>query len=156
MITQLEQWLATVTGYAAVSVQPNAGSQGELAGLLAIRAYHRSRGDTARDICLIPSSAHGTNAASVVMAGLRVLMVASLPDGTIDVADLRAQCAQHAGQLAAIMVTYPSTHGVYEQGITELCEIVHAHGGQVYIDGANLTPCSAWPRRAVSAATCRI
>ena len=138
LISELEQWLADLTGYAAVSVQPNAGSQGELAGLLAIRAYHRSRGDEARDVCLIPSSAHGTNAASAVMSGMRVVAVASFSDGTVDLQDLRAKCEQHSDRLAAIMVTYPSTHGVYEEGITELCDVVHRHGGQVYVDGANL------------------
>ncbi|MBT9257207.1 aminomethyl-transferring glycine dehydrogenase [Phycicoccus sp. MAQZ13P-2] len=138
LVDQLESWLAAVTGYAKVSIQPNAGSQGEFAGLLAIRAYHQSRGDEARDVCLIPSSAHGTNAASAVMAGMRVVVVKSLEDGTVDLVDLRAKCEQHTEQLAAIMVTYPSTHGVYEEGITQLCEVVHAHGGQVYVDGANL------------------
>ena len=138
LIDQLETWLAEVTGYAKVSIQPNAGSQGELAGLLAIRAYHDSRGDTQRDVCLIPASAHGTNAASAVMAGMRVVVVKSLDDGTVDLADLRAKCDEHAERLAAIMVTYPSTHGVYEEGITELCALVHQHGGQVYVDGANL------------------
>ncbi len=138
MIETLESWLAEVTGYAAVSIQPNAGSQGELAGLLAIRAYHLSRGDDHRDVCLIPSSAHGTNAASAVMAGMRVVIVKSTDQGEVDLADLKAQCDKHADDLAAIMVTYPSTHGVYEHGITELCEIVHSHGGQVYVDGANL------------------
>jgi glycine dehydrogenase len=138
LITQVETWLAELTGYAAVSVQPNAGSQGELAGLLAIRAYHRSQGDAHRDVCLIPSSAHGTNAASAVMAGMRVVVVKSLDDGTVDLDDLRARCEQAGDHLAAIMVTYPSTHGVYEAGITELCDVVHAHGGQVYVDGANL------------------
>ena len=138
LVETLEGWLAEVTGYAGVSIQPNAGSQGEFAGLLAIRAYHRSRGDEHRNVCLIPSSAHGTNAASAVMAGMRVVLVKSTDQGEVDLADLRAQCDTHAGDLAAIMVTYPSTHGVYEHGITELCEIVHAHGGQVYVDGANL------------------
>ena len=138
LVETLESWLATVTGYAAVSVQPNAGSQGELAGLLAIRAWHRSRGDEARDVCLIPSSAHGTNAASAVMAGMRVVIVKATDAGEVDLADLRAQCEAHADDLAAIMVTYPSTHGVYEDGITELCDVVHAAGGQVYVDGANL------------------
>jgi glycine dehydrogenase len=138
LISELEQWLADLTGYAAVSVQPNAGSQGELAGLLAIRAYHRSRGDDARDVCLIPSSAHGTNAASAVMSGMRVVAVASFSDGTVDLDDLKAKCEAHSDRLAAIMVTYPSTHGVYEAGITELCDVVHRHGGQVYVDGANL------------------
>ncbi len=138
LIEQLEGWLADVTGYAKVSVQPNAGSQGELAGLLAIRAYHRSRREAQRDVCLIPSSAHGTNAASAVMAGMRVVVVGALADGTVDLNDLRAKCAEHRERLAAIMVTYPSTHGVYEQDITELCAVVHEHGGQVFIDGANL------------------
>ncbi len=138
LIDQLESWLAEVTGYDRVSIQPNAGSQGELAGLLAIRAYHVANGEAARDICLIPSSAHGTNAASAVMAGMRVVVVKSGPDGGVDLDDLRTQCETHAEDLAAIMVTYPSTHGAYEDSITELCETVHAHGGQVYVDGANL------------------
>jgi glycine dehydrogenase len=138
LVETLESWLAEVTGYAAVSIQPNAGSQGEFAGLLAIRAWHLSRGDDHRDVCLIPSSAHGTNAASAVMAGMRVALVKSTDQGEVDLDDLRAQCDKHSDDLAAIMVTYPSTHGVYEHGITELCEIVHSHGGQVYVDGANL------------------
>ena len=138
LIDQIERWLAEVTGYARVSIQPNAGSQGELAGLLAIRGYHESRGDSQRDVCLIPASAHGTNAASAVMAGMRVVVVGGLPDGTIDLADLRAKCEEHSARLAAIMVTYPSTHGVYEAGIIDLCDLVHQHGGQVYVDGANL------------------
>ena len=137
LIDELEGWLAEVTGYAKVSVQPNAGSQGELAGLLAIRAYHRSRNEE-REVCLIPSSAHGTNAASAVMAGMRVVVVAAQADGTVDLEDLRAKCEEHRERLAAIMVTYPSTHGVYEEDITELCDVVHRYGGQVYIDGANL------------------
>jgi glycine dehydrogenase len=138
LVTELEGWLAEVTGYDTVSIQPNAGSQGELAGLLAIRAYHRANGQAARDVCLIPSSAHGTNAASAVMAGMRVVVVKSGPAGEVDHADLRAQCDAHTDDLAAIMVTYPSTHGAYEDTITELCDIVHGHGGQVYVDGANL------------------
>jgi glycine dehydrogenase len=138
LIDDLEHWLAQLTGYAKVSVQPNAGSQGELAGLLAIRAYHRACGQPERDICLIPSSAHGTNAASAVMVGMRVVVVAARDDGTVDMDDLRVKCEEHAAQLAAIMVTYPSTHGVYEGGITEMCAMVHSFGGQVYIDGANL------------------
>jgi glycine dehydrogenase len=138
LIEQLEGWLADVTGYDRVSIQPNAGSQGELAGLLAIRAFHRANGEAARDVCLIPSSAHGTNAASAVMAGMRVVVVKATADGSVDLDDLRAQCDKHAQDLAAIMVTYPSTHGAYEDSITELCEIVHGHGGQVYVDGANL------------------
>jgi len=138
MISQLEGWLAELTGYDAVSVQPNAGSQGELAGLLAIRAYHHSRGDTGRDVCLIPSSAHGTNAASAVMAGMRVVVVACDADGDIDMVDLDRQITFHRDALAAVMVTYPSTHGVYETGIASLCAKVHDAGGQVYVDGANL------------------
>lgn len=138
LVETLESWLAEVTGYAAVSIQPNAGSQGEFAGLLAIRAYHLSRGDDHRNVCLIPASAHGTNAASAVMAGMRVVIVKSTDQGEVDLDDLRSQCEAHADDLAAIMVTYPSTHGVYEHGITELCDIVHSHGGQVYVDGANL------------------
>ncbi|MGW0214036.1 aminomethyl-transferring glycine dehydrogenase [Micromonospora chokoriensis] len=138
MIGQLESWLAEVTGYDAVSVQPNAGSQGELAGLLAIRSYHASRGETHRDVCLIPSSAHGTNAASAVMAGMRVVVVACDDDGNVDLVDLDAKIDKHRDALAAIMVTYPSTHGVYETGIASLCAKVHDAGGQVYVDGANL------------------
>jgi glycine dehydrogenase len=138
LIEQLESWLAEVTGYDRVSIQPNAGSQGELAGLLAIRAYHVANGQAARDICLIPSSAHGTNAASAVMAGMRVVVVKAASDGRVDMDDLRAQCEKHSEDLAAIMVTYPSTHGAYEDGIGELCDTVHEHGGQVYVDGANL------------------
>ncbi|QWF22308.1 aminomethyl-transferring glycine dehydrogenase [Nocardioides sp. LMS-CY] len=138
LVRQLESWLAEITGYAAVSIQPNAGSQGELAGLLAIRAYHRDQEQPDRDVCLIPASAHGTNAASAVLAGMRVVVVASNDDGTIDMGDLEAKCETHSDRLAAVMVTYPSTHGVYEEGITRLCELVHHHGGQVYVDGANL------------------
>ncbi|MEU1392514.1 MULTISPECIES: aminomethyl-transferring glycine dehydrogenase [unclassified Nonomuraea] len=138
LIGTLEGWLAEVTGYDAVSIQPNAGSQGEFAGLLAIRAYHQANGDTGRDVCLIPSSAHGTNAASAVMAGMRVVVVACDNDGNIDLADLDAKIAKHREKLAAIMVTYPSTHGVYEESITEVCAKVHEAGGQVYVDGANL------------------
>ncbi len=138
LIGSLEASLADLTGYAAVSVQPNAGSQGELAGLLAIRAFHRSRGEGDRDICLIPASAHGTNAASAVLAGMRVVVVATAADGTIDLTDLHAKLEAHAGLVAAIMITYPSTHGVFEGEVREVCEAVHAAGGQVYIDGANL------------------
>jgi glycine dehydrogenase len=138
LVTTLESWLAELTGYDAVSVQPNAGSQGELAGLLAIRAYHRGNGETERDVCLIPSSAHGTNAASAAMAGLRVVVVACDTDGNVDLVDLERKIEQHGSNLAAIMVTYPSTHGVYEAGISELCAKVHDAGGQVYVDGANL------------------
>jgi glycine dehydrogenase len=138
LVEELETWLARVTGYAKVSVQPNAGSQGELAGLLAIRGYHDGRGQPERDVCLIPSSAHGTNAASAVMAGMRVVVIGALGDGTVDLEDLRAKCEEHAERLSALMVTYPSTHGVYEEGITDMCALVHRYGGQVYIDGANL------------------
>ena len=134
----LEAWLAALTGFAAVSLQPNAGSQGEYAGLLVIRAWHRSRGDDHRDVCLIPTSAHGTNPASAVMAGLKVVAVACDDEGNIDQEDLAARAAQHADRLAALMVTYPSTHGVFETGIRAICEVVHRHGGQVYLDGANL------------------
>jgi glycine dehydrogenase len=138
IIRDLEQWLAAITGYDAVSLQPNAGSQGELAGLLAIRAYHRERGQAARDVCLIPSSAHGTNAASAAMAGMRVVVVACDEAGNVSLDDLRAKVDAHRDDLAALMVTYPSTHGVFEAGITEVCEVVHDAGGQVYVDGANL------------------
>jgi glycine dehydrogenase len=138
LIGDLERWLCAVTGYDACSLQPNAGSAGELAGLLAIRDYHRSRGDEARDVCLIPASAHGTNAASAVLAGLRVAVVKCGADGAVDLADLRARLAAHAGRVAAIMVTYPSTNGVYEETITTVADLVHEAGGQVYIDGANL------------------
>jgi glycine dehydrogenase len=138
LIGDLERWLCAVTGYDACSLQPNAGSAGELAGLLAIRAYHRSRGDGARDVCLIPASAHGTNAASAVLAGLRVVVVNCGPDGAVDTGDLRAKLTAHDGRVAAIMVTYPSTNGVYEETITDVADLVHEAGGQVYIDGANL------------------
>ncbi|MFF7995250.1 aminomethyl-transferring glycine dehydrogenase [Kitasatospora xanthocidica] len=138
LIRQLEQQLVEVTGYDAVSIQPNAGSQGELAGLLAVRAYHHANGDTQRDVCLIPSSAHGTNAASAVMAGMRVVVVKTLVDGDVDVEDLKAKIEQHRDNLSVLMVTYPSTHGVYETQITDICALVHEAGGQVYVDGANL------------------
>ena len=135
---QLEGWLAEITGFAAVSLQPNAGSQGEYAGLLAIRAYHASRGEAHRDVCLIPTSAHGTNPASAVMAGFKVVPVRCLEDGDIDLADLRAKADAHSNDLAALMVTYPSTHGVFETTIREISDIVHESGGQVYMDGANM------------------
>ncbi|MBT1678704.1 aminomethyl-transferring glycine dehydrogenase [Curtobacterium aurantiacum] len=138
MIGDLESWLAEVTGYDTVSLQPNAGSQGELAGLLAIRGYHRARGDEDRTVCLIPSSAHGTNAASAVLAGMKVVVVACDENGNVDLEDLRARVAAHADTLAALMITYPSTHGVYEHDIREICDAVHDAGGQVYVDGANL------------------
>ncbi|MCM3016195.1 aminotransferase class V-fold PLP-dependent enzyme, partial [Bacillus subtilis] len=136
MIDQLEQMLVAATGYAAVSLQPNAGSQGEYAGLLIIHAYHASRGEGHRDVCLIPASAHGTNPASAHMAGMKVVVVACDAQGNVDIADLKAKAEQHSKDLAAIMITYPSTHGVFEQNVREICEIVHAHGGQVYVDGA--------------------
>lgn len=138
MIADLEDKLSEITGYTEVSIQPNAGSQGEYAGLLAIRRYHLANGDAERDICLIPASAHGTNASSAVLAGLQVAVVATAEDGTIDLADLDAKIEQHPGSIAAIMLTYPSTHGVYESDVREVCGKVHAAGGQVYIDGANL------------------
>ncbi|WP_232716368.1 aminomethyl-transferring glycine dehydrogenase [Gordonia metallireducens] len=138
LISTLENWLVAVTGYDRVSLQPNAGSQGEFAGLLAIRGYHRSRGDLDRDICLIPSSAHGTNAASAVMAGMRVVVVGCRENGDVDLEDLRAKIAANEGRIAAIMITYPSTHGVFEHDIREICGAVHDAGGQVYVDGANL------------------
>ncbi|HET7402894.1 MAG TPA: aminomethyl-transferring glycine dehydrogenase, partial [Usitatibacter sp.] len=138
LIASLEERLARATGYAAVSLQPNAGSQGEYAGLLIIRAWHRSRGEGRRRVCLIPSSAHGTNPASAQMAGMQVVVVGCDDDGNVDIEDLERKAAEHAADLAALMVTYPSTHGVFEGGITRLCEIVHRHGGQVYVDGANM------------------
>ncbi len=135
---QLEEWLGEITGFAGISLQPNAGSQGEYAGLLVIRAYHEHRGEMHRNICLIPTSAHGTNPASAVMAGMKVVAVACDKDGNVDLADLRAKAEAHKNDLAALMVTYPSTHGVFEETIKEICEIVHASGGQVYMDGANM------------------
>jgi glycine dehydrogenase len=138
LIHDLERWLCDITGYDAVSLQPNAGSQGELAGLLAIRAWHRSRGDTARDVCLIPSSAHGTNAASAAMANMRVVVVACDDAGNVDLDDLHTKLVEHADDVAALMVTYPSTHGVFEESIRDVCAAVHDAGGQVYVDGANL------------------
>ena len=138
LISDLERWLCEITGYDRISLQPNAGSQGELAGLLAIHAYHQSRGETERDICLIPQSAHGTNAASAVLAALKVVVVATAEDGNIDLEDLRAKLAAHQGRVAAIMLTYPSTHGVYEEEVGTVCDLVHQAGGQVYVDGANL------------------
>ena len=135
---QLEGWLAEITGFAAVSLEPNAGSQGEYAGLLVIRKYHETRGESHRDICLIPTSAHGTNPASAVMAGMKVITVGCLADGDIDLDDLRAKITTHAANLAALMVTYPSTHGVFEETIVEICALIHSCGGQVYMDGANM------------------
>ncbi|TLM80276.1 glycine dehydrogenase (aminomethyl-transferring), partial [Pseudarthrobacter sp. NamE2] len=134
----LETDLTAITGYDQVSIQPNAGSQGELAGLLAIRGYHHSRGDQQRNVCLIPASAHGTNAASAVLAGMKVVVVATAADGTIDHTDLYAKIEANKDVLSCIMITYPSTHGVYDADVREVCDAVHAAGGQVYIDGANL------------------
>jgi glycine dehydrogenase len=138
LVADLERWLGEITGYDRVSLQPNAGSQGELAGLLAIHGYHESRGDFERNVCLIPQSAHGTNAASAVLAGMKVVVVATAENGNIDVGDLRAKIAAHEGAIAAIMLTYPSTHGVYENDVRTVCDLVHEAGGQVYVDGANL------------------
>ncbi|MCB0942672.1 MAG: aminomethyl-transferring glycine dehydrogenase, partial [Mycobacterium sp.] len=138
LIADLENWLTGITGYDAISLQPNAGSQGEYAGLLAIREYHLANGDAGRDVCLIPSSAHGTNAASAAMVGMRVVVVACRENGDVDLDDLRAKMAEHADRLAALMITYPSTHGVYEHDIADICAAVHDAGGQVYVDGANL------------------
>ena len=138
LFARLQQWLCEITGYDAISLQPNSGAQGEYAGLLAIRGYHAARGEPHRRVCLIPSSAHGTNPASAHMAGMEVVVVACDARGDVDVGDLRAKAAQHSKNLAAIMITYPSTHGVFEEHIREICEIVHGHGGQVYLDGANL------------------
>ena len=146
LITQLEGWLADVCGYAAVSVQPNAGSQGELAGLLAIRAWQHARGEADRDLCLIPASAHGTNAASAVLAGMRVVVVACDEAGNVDLDDLDAKIDAHADRLAALMITYPSTHGVYEATVVEVCGRVHDAGGQVYVDGANLNALLGWAK----------
>ncbi|NLP82237.1 aminomethyl-transferring glycine dehydrogenase [Microbacterium sp. CFH 90308] len=146
LIEQLEVWLAEVTGYDAVSLQPNAGSQGELAGLMAIRGYHRANGDLDRTVCLIPSSAHGTNAASAVLAGMRVVVVACDEAGNVDLGDLRAKISAHASELAALMITYPSTHGVYEHDVLEITQAVHDAGGQVYIDGANLNALLGYAR----------
>jgi glycine dehydrogenase len=138
MIDQLASWLAEIAGFAAFSLQPNAGSQGEYAGLMVIRAYHRSRGEAHRDVCLIPVSAHGTNPASAAMAGMTVVVVACDTHGNVDLADLEAKAAEHRDRLAAVMLTYPSTHGVFEAGVRRVCQIVHTHGGQVYMDGANM------------------
>jgi len=138
MFRRLEAWLAEITGFAATSLQPNAGSQGEYAGLLVIRAYHQAQGNDHRTICLIPSSAHGTNPASAVMAGMEVVVVKCDEDGNVDLTDLRAKAEQHSANLAALMVTYPSTHGVFEEEIVDICQIIHANGGQVYMDGANM------------------
>jgi glycine dehydrogenase len=134
----LQDWLAEITGFAEVTLQPNAGAQGEYTGLLLVRAYHESRQETNRNVCLIPVSAHGTNPASAVMAGFKVVVVACDSEGNVDVGDLKAKAAQHKDNLGALMVTYPSTHGVFEESIREVCEIVHQHGGQVYMDGANM------------------
>lgn len=146
IVADLQRWLADLTGYDAVSLQPNAGSQGEFAGLLAIRAYHQARGEGHRDVCLIPASAHGTNAASAAMAGFRVVVVRCDADGNVDLDDLEAKLAAHQGQVAAIMLTYPSTHGVFEEAVTDICQRVHEAGGQVYLDGANLNALLGYAR----------
>src|ERR1700709_2251659 len=138
LFARLEKWLCDITGYDAVSLQPNSGARGEYAGLLAIRSYHRARGDDQRDICLIPASAHGTNAASAVMAGMRVAVVGTDAHGNVDMDDLRTKLAEHGEHVAALMITYPSTHGVYETTVGEICDPVHEAGGQVYVDGANM------------------
>jgi glycine dehydrogenase len=138
LFRQLETWLAEIAGFAAFSLQPNAGSQGEYSGLMVIRAYHRSKGETHRDVCLIPVSAHGTNPASAAMVGMTVVVVACDRHGNVDVADLEAKAAQYRDRLSALMLTYPSTHGVFEASVRRICQIVHTHGGQVYIDGANM------------------
>ena len=138
LFAELESWLAEITGFAGVSLQPNAGAQGEFAGLLVIRAYHRSRSQGHRTTCLIPQSAHGTNPASAVMEGMKVVVVKTNADGDVDLADLKAKAQEHAGTLGALMITYPSTHGVFEAGIRQICDVIHEHGGQVYMDGANL------------------
>jgi len=141
---QLRNWLCSITGYAGVSLQPNAGSQGEYAGLLAIRAWHASRGQPQRNVCLIPSSAHGTNPASAQMCGMQVVVVACDAQGNVDLSDLQAKCEAHSQQLACLMITYPSTHGVFEAGVRSLCDVVHQHGGRVYVDGANMNALVGW------------
>src|SRR2546421_10171126 len=138
MLRELEAMLAEITGFARVSLQPNSGAQGEYAGLLAIRSYFTAKGEGARDVCLIPASAHGTNPASAQMMGLRIVVVACDKNGNVDLADLERRIAEHRERLAVLMITYPSTHGVFEEGITRICELVHAAGGQVYMDGANM------------------
>jgi glycine dehydrogenase len=138
LLGQLAAWLAEIAGFAAFSLQPNAGSQGEYSGLMVIRAYHRSKGETHRDVCLIPVSAHGTNPASAAMVGMTVVVVACDRNGNVDVADLEAKAAQYRDRLSALMLTYPSTHGVFEASVRRICQIIHTHGGQVYIDGANM------------------
>lgn len=138
LFSDLENWLGEITGFAAVSLQPNSGSQGEYAGLLAIRAYHRANGDISRNVCLIPQSAHGTNPASAALAGMKIVITACDKDGNIDIADLKAKAKEHAKELSCLMVTYPSTHGVFEEGIKEICDVIHQNGGQVYMDGANM------------------
>src|SRR4029077_10958133 len=138
VVDELGSTLRAITGYDAISFQPNSGAQGEYAGLLTIRAYHRLRGQGHRTVCLIPASAHGTNPASAHMAGMKVVVVRCNENGNVDVSDLRAKASMHSDRLAAIMITYPSTHGVFEEEVRAICDIVHAHGGQVYLDGANL------------------
>jgi glycine dehydrogenase len=149
LFRRLESWLAEITGFAAVSLQPNSGASGEYTGMLTIRAYHKSLGEGHRNVCIIPSSAHGTNPASAVMAGMKVIVVKCDENGNIDVEDLKAKAEKHAENLAALMVTYPSTHGVYEEAIEEICDVIHAHGGQVYLDGANMNALVGLSRPAV-------
>jgi len=157
LIMDLEKKLEAITGFDRVSLQPNAGSQGEYAGLLAIRGYHRDRGDAGRDICLIPSSAHGTNPASATMAGMSVVVVGCDEQGNVDVADLKAKAEEHRNRLAALMITYPSTHGVFEEAICDICEIVHANGGQVYMDGANMNALCGYAKPAeIGADVCHL
>ncbi|WP_371259959.1 beta-eliminating lyase-related protein, partial [Pseudomonas sp. TJI-51] len=138
MIDELESWLCTITGFDAICMQPNSGAQGEYAGLMAITRYHRSCQQPQRTLCLIPSSAHGTNPASAQMAGMEVVIVDCDQGGNVDLADLKAKAGAAGERLSCLMITYPSTHGVYEEGIREICDVVHQHGGQVYMDGANL------------------
>lgn len=138
LFKHLNDWLCEITGFAAMSLQPNSGAQGEYAGLMVIRAYHEARGDSHRNVALIPSSAHGTNPASAVMAGMKVVVTKCDERGNIDVADLKAKAEQYSNELACLMVTYPSTHGVFEESIIEICQVIHNHGGQVYMDGANM------------------
>src|SRR5688572_32589923 len=138
IVSELEQALCAITGFTAVSLQPNSGAQGELTGLMTIRAYQKERGEAHRDVVLIPASAHGTNPASAAMAGMRVVVVATSPTGDVDIDDLKRKASEHRDRLSCLMITYPSTHGVFEDGIREICEIVHEHGGQVYMDGANM------------------
>ena len=157
LCTGLERMLCAITGFDAVSLQPNAGSQGEYTGLLCIRRYHESRGEGGRDVCLIPASAHGTNPASAIMAGMRVVVVACDESGNVDLRDLEQKAREHGDRLGALMITYPSTHGVFEEGIIDICNVVHEHGAQVYMDGANLNAMVGLSRPArIGADVCHI